>query len=222
MFNPSKCDPVLGARVEAVLHELGLSTPTDPSRLSEPEADKIAAIEFSMRNIMNTLGLDLEDDSLRETPLRIAKMYARELMWGLLPENFPKMTVIENKMSYNEMLIEKDITVMSLCEHHFVTIEGKAHIAYFPGRKVVGLSKFNRVVEYFSRRPQVQERLTSQIFETLKFLLETEDVAVVIDAHHYCVISRGVEDESSHTITSALGGRFLEPTIRAEFMSLIR
>jgi GTP cyclohydrolase I len=150
-------------------------------------------------------------------------MFVNETMWGLVPENFPKMTLIDNKMRYDEMLVEKDITVMSQCEHHLVTIEGRATVAYMPKRRVVGLSKLNRVVEYFSRRPQVQERLTAQIFETLKFLLDTDDVAVVIDAKHYCVISRGVQDESSHTVTSALGGAFRDNQIvRQEFLALAR
>ena len=222
MFDPRKVDPELGREVEAHLQSLGFATPTFAAGLAVDTAGKIARIKKSVTDIMMTLGLDLSNDSLAETPERIAKMYVGELMWGLLPENFPKVTTIENSMQYDEMLIEKDITVMSLCEHHFVTIEGKCHIAYFPGKKVAGLSKFNRVVEYFARRPQVQERLTSQIIQTLKYILDTEDVAVVIEAKHYCVISRGVEDESSETITSASSGRFRIPEVRAEFMSLIK
>jgi GTP cyclohydrolase I len=176
-----------------------------------------------MEGIMQTLGMDLQDDSLADTPKRVAKMYVNEHYWGLHPENFPKVTLIENKMGYDEMLIEKDITVMSNCEHHFVTIEGKAHVAYMPKDKVIGLSKLNRVVEYFSRRPQVQERLTSQIFEALKFILGTEHVAVVINAKHYCVISRGVGDQTSYTMTSALGGVFRDiPEVRKEFLALVK
>jgi GTP cyclohydrolase I len=148
-------------------------------------------------------------------------MLVKETLWGLDPKKFPKVMTLENKMNYSEMLIERDISVMSQCEHHFVTIEGRCHIAYIPKDVVMGLSKFNRVVEYFSRRPQVQERLTAQIFETLKMLLETENVAVVIEAKHYCVISRGVEDGNSETISSSLGGDFRQPAVRAEFLSLV-
>lgn len=219
MFNPLKTDPELGLKVEANLQRLGIHTPTT-IRLRDPESYKLDAIAEHTQAIMSVLGLDLEDDSLRDTPNRISKMYVREVMWGLIPENFPKFKAIENKMRYDEMLVERDITVMSLCEHHFVTIEGKATIAYIPKNKVAGLSKFNRVVEYFSRRPQVQERLTQQIFETLKFLLDTEDVAVLIEATHYCVLSRGVEDASSFTRTSCLGGIFRKPEVRQEFLTL--
>jgi GTP cyclohydrolase IA len=223
MFDPKKCDPELGIRVETRLKELGLQTPSIASTLSVSDDIKITEIEKSVAHIMTVLGLDLEDDSLEETPKRVAKMFVNETMWGLKPENFPKMTLIDNKMQYDEMLVEKDITVMSQCEHHLVTIEGKATVAYMPKARVVGLSKLNRIVEYFSRRPQVQERLTAQIFETLKYLLDTEDVAVVIDAKHYCVISRGVQDESSHTVTSALGGAFRNvSTVRQEFLALAR
>jgi GTP cyclohydrolase I len=172
---------------------------------------------------METLGLDLSDDSLEETPKRVAKMYVNEIFWGLKPENFPKCTVIENKMGYDEMVIEKDITLMSNCEHHFVTIDGKAHVAYIPKGKVLGLSKLNRIVEYFARRPQVQERIAEQVYHALAFILGTEDIAVVIEGVHYCVKSRGVEDHGSYTYTAKLGGCFRsEPEARAEFMSLIK
>lgn len=221
MFNPNKTDAALGKEVEAHLVSLNLQTPTTLDVRNAPEL-KMRVIEENFTSIMSVLGLDLADDSLRDTPRRMAKMFVNETMWGLDPCNFPKMMLIENKMRYDEMLVERNISVMSLCEHHMVTIEGKCHIAYIPNGKVVGLSKFNRVVEYFSRRPQVQERLTAQIFATLKFLLDTDDVAVVIDSKHYCVISRGVEDESSETITSAIGGRFREPQVKSEFLALIR
>ncbi len=223
MFDPNKTDPVLGAKVEANLVALGLQTPTLSSTIGMDDKYKIDLIEKSFSDIMSVMGLDLTDDSLEETPKRVAKMFVRETMWGLKPENFPKITTIGNKMKYDEMLLEKDVSVMSQCEHHFVTIEGRAHVAYIPKERVIGLSKINRVVEYFSRRPQVQERLTAQIFETLKFILDTEDVAVVVDAKHYCVISRGVQDENSHTITSAVGGKFRhEPDVRKEFLALVR
>lgn len=221
MHNPHKCNPALGLEIEAMLKAKGIQTPTTGLLSAIPEQDKISVIADHLQQALSTLGLNLLDDSLAETPKRIAKMWVRELMWGLHPENFPKVTTIENKMRYNEMLIERGITVMSLCEHHAVTIQGVAHVAYIPKDKVAGLSKFNRVVEYFARRPQVQERLTAQIFHALQYILGTEDVAVVVDARHYCVISRGVEDESSETLTSMLGGKFLEPAVRAEFMALI-
>jgi GTP cyclohydrolase I len=222
MLDSNKCDPVLGYEIEAHLQKLGLSTPTTDLLNASPTA-KIVVIRDAMTTILKTLGMDLTDDSLIDTPNRVAKMYVNEHYWGLHPQNFPKATLIENKMNYDEMLIEKDITVMSNCEHHLVTIEGKAHVAYMPNGKVIGLSKLNRVVEYFSHRPQVQERLTSQIFEALKYILGTENVAVVIDAKHYCVISRGVGDQTSHTVTSALGGAFRDvQSVRQEFLALAR
>lgn len=222
-MNHGKCDPQLGKKVEEHLRTLGLHTPTfkyagPPVQVGE----KINNIAMHFAKIMSELGLDLEDDSLKDTPERVAKMYVSETMWGLSPEKFPAMMLIDNKMQYNEMLVSRDIAVMSQCEHHFVTIQGLAHVAYIPNGKVVGLSKFNRIVDYFSRRPQVQERLTAQIFETLKLLLDTENVAVIIDADHYCVISRGVEDENSSTVTSAMGGLFREPQVKAELLALIK
>lgn len=222
-LNLSKCDAALGKRVEEHLKSIGLHTPTTDLLHQVSDKDKVTKIESHMTEIWKTMGMDLTDDSLIETPKRIAKMMVNEYYWGLHPENFPKITLIDNKMHYDEMLIEKDITVMSNCEHHGVIIEGKAHIAYRPGSKVVGLSKLNRIVAYYSHRPQVQERLTSQIFEALKFILGTDDVAVVISAKHYCVISRGVQDESSYTTTSALGGAFRnDPVYRREFLSLVK
>ena len=220
MLHEDKTDPVLGARVEAHLRDLGINTPTELNDLENDE--KISQITGHFKGIMGVLGLDLKDDSLQDTPRRMAKMYVKEIMWGLSPSNFPKMMVIQNKMKYDEMLIERNINVMSLCEHHLTTIEGKCHIAYMPEDKVVGLSKLNRIVEYFSRRPQVQERMTAQIFETLKLILETENVAVVIDSKHYCVISRGIEDRCSSTVTSSVGGCFRQPVVKAEFLSLIK
>lgn len=219
-FNKTKTDPNLGQAVENHLRSLGIHTPTT-NKLQMAEQDKIAVIEPLMRDVMVFLGLDLTDDSLVDTPKRVAKMFVLEKFWGLKPENFPKCTTIENKMRYDEMVVERNIRVMSDCEHHLVQIDGLATVAYIPDKKVLGLSKMNRIVEYFSRRPQVQERLTQQIAETLKFILETDDVAVAIKARHYCVISRGVEDQNSETVTSYISGAFKNnPTVRAEFMAI--
>ena len=219
-FNKTKTDPILGKLVEENLKTLGIHTPTT-EKLNISEQDKIAIIEPLMRDVMTFLGLDLKDDSLIDTPKRVAKMYVLEKFWGLKPENFPKVTTIENKMKYDEMVVERGIRVMSDCEHHLVQIDGLATVAYIPKNKVLGLSKMNRIVEYFSRRPQVQERLTQQIAETLKFILETDDIAVAVKARHYCVISRGVEDQNSETVTSYISGSFKSnPTVRAEFMAI--
>lgn len=221
-YQPSKCDAELGVAVNQFLDAQGINTPVVLDRLYEDDNAKVAAIEEKMCDVLTILGLDLEDDSLAETPRRIAKMFVKELFWGLRAEAFPKATTVDNKINYNQMVVEKDVTIMSSCEHHFVTIDGVAHIAYIPKGKVLGLSKLNRIAEYFARRPQIQERLTVQIAKTLQFILDTEDVAVVIDAEHYCVKSRGVEDGGSHTITSYLGGSFRDnPVCRQEFMSLV-
>lgn len=217
-----KTDAELGYKVEEYLKSKGVHTPTLIDPLLKKEEYKIKKIEKLFTSIMEVLGLDLTDDSLMDTPKRVAKMYVNEIFWGLKPENFPKCTVIENKMGYDEMVIEKDITMMSNCEHHFVTIDGKAHIAYIPKGKVLGLSKLNRIVEYFARRPQVQERIAEQVYHALVFILGTEDIAVVVEGVHYCVRSRGVEDYNSITTTLKLGGCFrTEPEARAEFMSSI-
>jgi GTP cyclohydrolase I len=218
-----KTDPELGYQIDEYLKSKGVHTPTNIDMLLRKDEGKIKKIEKHFGAIMDILGLDRNDDSLIETPKRVAKMYVNEIFWGLRPENFPKCTVIENKMGYDEMVIEKDITLMSNCEHHFVTIDGKAHVAYIPKGKVLGLSKLNRIVEYFARRPQVQERIAEQVYHALVYILGTEDVAVVIEGVHYCVKSRGVEDHSSYTMTAKLGGCFRnEPDCRAEFMSLIK
>ncbi|EOX4124177.1 GTP cyclohydrolase I FolE, partial [Vibrio cholerae] len=176
-----------------------------------------------MREILNLLGLDLTDDSLEETPQRIAKMYVDEIFSGLDYANFPKITVIENKMKVSEMVKVKDITLTSTCEHHLVTIDGTAAVAYIPRGKIIGLSKINRIVRFFAQRPQVQERMTQQILVALQTLLESDDVAVTIDATHYCVKSRGVMDATSVTTTTALGGIFKSnPATRAEFLHGLR
>jgi GTP cyclohydrolase I len=221
-FNKIKTDPNLGRLINQHLLKVGVETPTIKSALVVSSKEKIERIEPLFAEIMETMGMDLTDDSLIETPKRMAKMIVNETMWGLEPENFPKCTAVNNKMHYDEMVIEKDITVMSQCEHHGVVIDGVAHIAYIPNGRVLGLSKLNRVTEYFSKRPQIQERLTVQIAESLKFILETDDVGVVIAAKHYCVKSRGVEDMLSSTTTSHMSGAFRdfsEP--RAEFLQLI-
>lgn len=180
---------------------------------------KIELIEKNFKEIMHILGLDLSDDSLRDTPQRVAKMYVKEIFSGLNPDNKPQPTLFENKFKFNEMLIEKNITIYSYCEHHFVPIIGKAHIAYFPKNHVIGLSKLNRIAQYYAKRPQVQERLTMQIANELKETLQTDDVAVLIDADHLCVASRGVNDVNSSTITSSYNGKFLNDETRKEFLS---
>ena len=205
-------------RVRQALIDLGLETPMIETGLSRDE--KYARIKTSMTDVINTLGLDLSDDSLYETPHRIAKMYVDELFGGLDYSNFPKITVIENKMQVEEMIRISDISVTSTCEHHFVTIDGNSCVAYIPKAKIIGLSKINRIVRFFARRPQVQERLTQQVLVALQTLLETDDVAVTIDATHYCVKSRGVKDAASRTRTTSFGGQFKgNQQSRAEFLA---
>lgn len=226
-YNKTKTDPVLGQQVHEYLVKMGVETPTirtkNPQYEELDRKTKIDLIEHNFTQIMNTLGLDLTDDSLAETPKRVAKMYVNEIFWGLDYDAFPKCTTVDNKMNYNEMVVERNVSVQSNCEHHFVIIDGLATVAYVPKQKVLGLSKINRIVEYFSKRPQIQERLTEQIFHALCYILETEDVAVMIDAQHYCVRSRGVEDTGSSTVTSKLGGGFKsDPSARNEFLSIAR
>ncbi|WP_047047909.1 GTP cyclohydrolase I FolE [Vibrio mexicanus] len=207
--------------VKHALESRGLETPMRPNSVSREE--KKEKIEHHMREILNLLELDLTDDSLEETPHRIAKMYVDEVFSGLDYQNFPKITVIENKMDVSEMVRVKDITVTSTCEHHLVTIDGKAAVAYIPRGKIIGLSKINRIVRFFAQRPQVQERMTQQILVALQTLLESEDVAVTMDATHYCVKSRGVMDATSVTTTTALGGIFKSnPATRHEFLHGLR
>lgn len=220
-YNKTKTDPELGMKVHQYLVEMGVETPIH--RTSLDRKDKIELIEKDFAHIMQVLGLDLSDDSLIETPKRVAKMFVNEIFWGLDYEAFPKCTTVENKMKYDNMVIERNVIVQSNCEHHFVVIDGLATVAYVPNQKVLGLSKINRIVEYFSKRPQIQERLTEQIFHTLCFILETNDVAVLIDAQHYCVKSRGVEDTGSSTVTVRLGGGFKDNAMaRNEFLSIAR
>lgn len=198
-----------------------LDTPLREDAFVLSDEQKMVLIEDKFRDIMNVLGLDLNDDSLNGTPHRVAKMFVKEIFSGLNPANKPKISVFENKFKYGEMLVEKNINVNSTCEHHFLPIVGKAHVAYISSGEVIGLSKINRVVDYFARRPQVQERLTVQIANELKRILKTEDVAVVIDAKHLCVSSRGIKDESSSTITADYGGLFKDPHRRDEFLKYI-
>lgn len=220
-YNKVKTDPELGQKVHEYLVKMGVETPQVENNISR--TDKIEIIETKFRDIMQTLGLDLADDSLMETPKRVAKMYVNEVFWGLDYDAFPKCTTVENKMDYDEMVVERNIVVMSNCEHHFVQIDGLATVAYVPSTKVLGLSKINRIVEYFAKRPQIQERLTEQVFHALTYILETENVAVMIDARHYCVAARGVEDTGSSTVTCKLGGGFKkDPAARAEFLSIAR
>ncbi len=182
---------------------------------------KIEMIEKHFKSIMEIMGLDLTDDSLKGTPKRVAKMYIKETFKGLNPSNKPKVRLFENKYRYNQMLVEKNITLFSNCEHHFVPIIGKAHVAYISSGKVIGLSKLNRIVQYYAQRPQVQERLTIQIANELKKVLETEDVAVMMEASHLCVSSRGVNDTDSSTVTAEYGGKFLETNARNEFLNYV-
>lgn len=220
-FNKTKCDPDLGRKIHQHLIDVGVQTPLSPSTLSR--TDKIDVITTKMYDIMRTLGLDLNDDSLSETPRRVAKMFVQEIYWGLDPDAFPKCTTVENKMGYDEMVVEKDITIYSDCEHHLRSIVGTASIAYIPANKVLGLSKMPRVCEYFAKRPQIQERLNEQIFHALQYILGTDNIAVSITAKHLCVSQRGVEDTSASTTTAKLGGVFKnDSATRAEFFAQIR
>jgi len=229
----SKCDPTLGYEVHQHLVKVGVETPmttVSPYRAYNSnygrdvfdKQEQRAAIERHVRGIMQALCLDLGDDSLAETPKRVAKMYVDEIFYGLDYDLFPKATVVENKFHVDEMVVEKDINVQSSCEHHLITISGKACVAYIPKDKVLGLSKINRIVEFFCKRPAIQERLTLQIYHALSYILGTDDVAVLVNAEHFCVKSRGIKDVGSSTVTSKLGGIFLDGPVRAEFLSLAK
>jgi GTP cyclohydrolase IA len=195
------------------------NTPLRKDAFSIDDTSKIFEIAAHFKEIMNIIGLDLSDDSLKGTPMRVASMYIDEIFSGLNPKNKPDVTLFENKYDYKQMIIEKDIRVNSFCEHHFVPIIGKAHVAYISNGFVIGLSKINRIVEYFSRRPQVQERLTEQIAEELKKVLHTDDLAIVIEAEHMCVAIRGIKDHGSSTITSSYHGKFLDEISKKEFLT---
>lgn len=196
-------------------------TPLRADAFDKSDDEKITNIAFYFKKIMEELGLDLTDDSLSGTPHRVGKMYVKEIFSGLDPKNKPKMSIFDNKYNYNKMLIESDITFNSSCEHHFLPIVGKAHIAYISSGKVIGLSKLNRIVQYYGRRPQVQERMTMQIFNELKLALDTDDVIVVVEAEHLCVSSRGVNDKSSKTTTIEYGGQFCEEQMQNNFFKML-
>jgi len=221
-----KADPELGQEVKAHLESIGLETPmTD--QVNRPTEEKIELIAGQMTESLKTLGLDLTDDSLMDTPNRIAKMWVREIFWGLDYDQFPKCTTIENKMGRNSQgsfVIERNVNVQSNCEHHFVVIDGKACVAYIPRGRVLGLSKLNRIVEFFAKRPQVQERLTEQIAAAISFVTGTPDVAVYMEAVHFCVKSRGIQDTGSSTCTLAVDGVFAadDSDIRREFLNISR
>lgn len=200
----------------------GLETPMKRDAFKFSDEVKKEKIAILFEEIMDVMGLDLTDDSLKGTPKRVAKMYIDEIFSGLNPQNKPKIALFDNKYKYNQMLVEKNITFYSNCEHHFVPIIGKAHVAYISSGKVIGLSKLNRIVQYFAKRPQVQERLTNQIAEELKAALQTDDVAVIIDAKHLCVSSRGIKDETSATVTTFYGGKFNTPEKIAELQNYLK
>ena len=197
-------------------------TPLRKDAFEMSDEDKIESIQNDVERILNTLGLDLTDDSLRGTPKRVAKMFVNEIFSGLDPKNKPNAASFDNKYKYGEMLVEKNITVYSTCEHHLLPIVGKAHVAYISKGKVIGLSKMNRIVEYYAKRPQVQERLTIQIVRELQEALGTEDVACIIDAKHLCVNSRGINDVASSTVTSEFGGQFKNKETRRELLDYIK
>jgi GTP cyclohydrolase I len=202
--------------------EPNMDTPLREDAFLLSEEEKIEKITLHFHEIMHTLGLDLTDDSLKDTPRRVAKMYVNEIFSGLNPENKPAITLFENKYQYRQMLVERNIPLQSTCEHHFQPIIGKVHIAYISSGNVIGLSKLNRIVEYYGRRPQVQERLTVQIAQELKLALQTNDIAVYIDAAHMCVEARGVEHHGCSTVTCAYHGKFLNESTKAEFLQAIR
>ena len=214
----SKADKELGMKVRDHLIKKGVETPMKKTGVHALNRREKIAEHFEV--IMTMLDLDMSDDSLRDTPRRVAKMFVDEIFYGLDYDRFPKCTAVENKMKYDEMVTIDQINVSSTCEHHFVVIDGFAKVAYIPGEKVIGLSKINRIVEFFSKRPQIQERLTEQIYHALSLILETEDIAVMINAVHFCVKSRGVQDVNSSTRTTKLGGRFrTNSDARNEFLS---
>lgn len=223
-----KTNALLGQEVAKHLEGLGIETPmikrphVAPGQMRADREQRQEKIEHHVAGIMTLLGLDGANDSLAETPIRVAKMFMHEIFAGLNYDNFPKCTVIDNSMGADEMVLERNIIMNSTCEHHLLPIVGKAHVAYIPGTKVLGLSKMNRIVQFFAARPQVQERLTQQIHAALCFILETQDVAVIIEAEHMCVRTRGVEDACSDTVTSKISGAFRNPSTRSEFITLSR
>lgn len=216
----TKTDTNLGLSIRDMLLQKGIETPR-MLNISHGQGQMVGGIARNFTEILSTLGLNLADDSLEKTPGRVAEMYVYELFKGLDYSNFPKSTTVENKMGYNELITVSGIKVHSVCEHHLVPFIGTAAVAYIPAARILGLSKFNRIVDFFCRRPQIQERLTEQVAATLQYILDTEDVAVVMRAEHFCVKLRGVKDQQSLTTTSKLGGKFLEnPALRSEFLAL--
>ena len=219
MHGQDKCDPQLGLEIQKHLISVGVQTPMIETSLCNNE--KIDTIKKHFTEIMKVMGLDLTDDSLCDTPNRVAKMYVNEIFYGLEPKNFPKCTAVDNKMKYDELVVERNINTQSNCEHHFIVIDGLTHVGYIPKNKVLGLSKLNRIVEYFAKRPQIQERLTEQVYYALQYILETDDIAVITMGKHFCVKSRGVQDVLSDTTTSKMGGRFRsDANLRKEFLTL--
>jgi GTP cyclohydrolase I len=216
-LSPEELEDLLGEQHAGT----SADTPLRQDAFDKTDEEKIKIISGHFREIMNTLGLDLTDDSLKGTPGRVARMFVKEIFSGLNPKNKPQIALFDNKYSYKQMLVEKNITLYSNCEHHFVPIIGKAHIGYISSGKVIGLSKLNRIVQYYAQRPQVQERLTIQIANELRSALHTDDVAVVIDAVHLCVSSRGVKDSNSSTLTAEYSGAFLDAAKREEFLKYI-
>mgnify|MGYP003133388771 CR=1 FL=1 len=215
-----KTNKKLGLEVHDFLVSQGVETPmTGELKNKEKKQDNI---EQLFAQIMMEMNLDLNDDSLNGTPERVAKMFMNEMFYGLDYNNFPKCTAVENKMNYDEMVTVDNITLASACEHHFVVIDGSATVSYIPNKKVIGLSKINRIVDFFAKRPQIQERLTEQIFYALSYILDTKNIAVKINAVHYCVKARGVKDVTSNTITTKLGGAYREANVRNEFLNLIK
>ena len=216
-------------KVKEMLEEIGndhitnsAETPIRGNAFEMSDEEKIRSIQNDVSNILHTLGMDLKDDSLKGTPHRVAKMFVKEIFGGLHPKRKPKLSTFENNYNYGEMLVEKNITVYSTCEHHLLPIVGKAHVAYISSGKVIGLSKMNRIVEYYAKRPQVQERLTMQVVQALQEALGTQDVACVIDAKHLCVNSRGISDIASSTVTSEFGGKFKDQAVKSEFLDYIK
>lgn len=216
-------------KVNQIFEEMGddhvsgsAETPLRKDAFDMSDEEKIQLIEKDVARILHTLGMDLEDDSLRGTPFRVAKMYVKEIFGGLHPDRMPKLSTFDNNYNYGEMLVEKNITLYSTCEHHLLPIVGRAHVAYISNGKVIGLSKMNRIVEYYAQRPQVQERLNMQIVQALQKALGTEDVACIIDAKHLCVNSRGVSDIASSTVTAEYGGKFKDEALKREFLDYIK
>jgi GTP cyclohydrolase IA len=220
-----KIEKIISEELDAIGNDhfsKSAATPLREDAFKISKDEKILLIQEKVKDILDVLGMDLNDDSLKGTPLRVAKMFVNEIFGGLDPKSKPKASTFENSYKYGEMLVEKNITLYSTCEHHLLPIVGKAHVAYISNGTVVGLSKMNRIVEYYAKRPQVQERLTLQVVQELQNILNTEDVACVIDAKHLCVNSRGISDIASSTVTSEYGGRFKEEATRQEFLSYIQ